>query len=420
MKNLLILTYYFPPLGLGGTQRVAKFVKYLPQFGWQPTVVTVKPIAYWATDESLMQDVKGARVIRTESFDPQRMMAHTGRAQLPAAARGWSAFMNQRVAPFFLLPDSKILWRPFAFKACRELVQKIKFDALLTTSPPHSVHLIGRAVAKKFKLAWVADFRDGWAGSHVVYEPTKWQARRHMAQQTRVVRDASAVVSVSPGIEASLKKSDQDGKYFLISNGFDADDLKLVRRENDKYTLCYSGTINKFADPAPLLEALLLLKQHAPAAFKSLRLQFVGLDTLGNFADMVRRRGLHDSIEIIGHRDHADALTFVQNAHALLLIANARPIDTFIPGKTFEYIGAQKPIFAISTSLYTNQLLAPYNLARIVPSFQPDKICASLKEFLDTNWNLIKIDQEYVNQFERKYQTRQLAEILNSIAEKSL
>ena len=129
MKKLLILTYYFPPLGLGGTQRVAKFVKYLPQFGWRPTVVTVKPIAYWALDESLMQDVKEARIIRTESLDPQRLLARLGRTTIQASAGekrvGVGATINQKLLPFFLTPDSKILWRPFALRAVKKLLKNV-------------------------------------------------------------------------------------------------------------------------------------------------------------------------------------------------------------------------------------------------------------------------------------------------------
>ncbi|MBN1466425.1 hypothetical protein JXA02_11725, partial [candidate division KSB1 bacterium] len=341
MKNLLILTYYFPPLGLGGTQRVAKFVKYLPQFGWRPTVVTVKPIAYWARDESLMPDVQAARIVRTESYDPQRLLARLGRLHIeaapPSARRGAGAFIRQKVAPFLLTPDSKILWHPFARQACCDLIRQDDFTALLTTSPPHSLHLIGRTIAKKFNLPWLVDFRDGWAGSHVVFEPTRWQRNRNLQQQKLVLRDASAVVAVSPGIVTSLQRSEGTDKYFLIYNGFDPEDFSHSQERGGQYTLCYSGTINRFADPEPLLDALLLLKRESPSQFRSLRLQFVGLDTLGNFAERVHARGLDEQVEIVGHRDHAEAVAFVQNAAALLLIAHARPTDTFIPGKTFEY-----------------------------------------------------------------------------------
>ncbi len=421
MRKALILAYYFPPLGLGGTQRMAKFVKYLPACGWDPTVVTVKPIAYWALDESLQQDVKDARVIRTESFDPQRLLAHLGQTEIRAAAGekkgGLLSMFNQNVLPFFLVPDSKVLWHPFAFKAIQKLLADEKFDALITTSPPHSVHLLGRRVAKKFKLPWLADFRDGWAGSHIVHEPTRWQFRRNQMLQRRVVLDASAIVSASPGIDQSLKRhSDALDKFHVITNGFDPQDFPQSINKNKKFTLCYSGTINRFADPEPFLDALVLLKKKNAEWIEKLQVEFVGMDTIGRFFHMVEQRHLGDVVHVAGHKDHIESVRHLKKADALLLIAKARENDTFIPGKTFEYIGAGKPILSISNSRFTNELLKDYSLAHIVNSLDSKKIYLSLVEFLNINWDLTSIDWGFVNQFNRQKQTEQLAEILNILS----
>ena len=424
MKKLLILTYYFPPLGLGGTQRVAKFVKYLPQFGWRPTVVTVKPIAYWALDESLMQDVKEARIIRTESLDPQRLLARLGRTTIQASAGekrvGVGATINQKLLPFFLTPDSKILWRPFALRAVKKLLKNEHFDALLTTSPPHSVHLIGRGIAKKYRLPWLADFRDNWAGSHIVHEPTAWHFKNNQRLQRRVVKGASAVTCISAATRTALAMQQSLSKFHVLANGFDAQDFESrPREEHDGFFLCYSGTINRFADPAPFLDALALLRKYDPALYKKMTVQFVGYDTLGNFQKMVHERGLN-RVKVIGHKPHDESVAWLQNADALLLIAWARQEDTFIPGKTFEYFGAQKPIFAISTSAPTNELLVQAENATVVESFEPKKIYHRLREFLSADLNCIKVNDTFVQQFERRLQTKQFAEILNSISKRTL
>ncbi len=419
MKKVLILTYYFPPLGLGGTQRIAKFVKYLPSFGWQPTVVTVKPIAYWALDSSLEKNVKGVRIFRTESCDPQRLLARLGKTRLHVSSAekkgGWLAAVNQKVVPFFLVPDSKILWHPFAFKKIKKLLADEHFDALMTTSPPHSVHLLGRKAAKKFGLPWLADFRDGWAGSHIVYEPTRWHYRCNKRWQKRVVRSASAVVAASPGIDASLQASSERlDKFHVITNGFDHDDFPVSINTNAKYTLCYSGTINRFADPEPFLDALVLLNNRTDLREK-LAVEFVGLDTIGGFAEMVKNRQLGDIVTVVGQKDHVEAVKHLASADALLLIARARDEDTFIPGKTFEYLGARKPIFSVSTSRCTNALLKDYAAAHTIESFDPEKIYSALVEFLNTNWDLNTSDAGFVDQFNRRQQTKELAQILNSI-----
>ena len=423
MKKLLILTYYFPPLGLGGTQRIAKFVKYLPQFGWQPTVVTVKPIAYWALDESLMQDVKEARIVRTESLDPQRLLARFGRTIIqPGAGEkrgGFGTLVNQKVLPFILTPDSKILWRSFALSAIDKLLAAEHFDALMTTSPPHSVHLIGRRIAQRYGIKWLADFRDSWAGSHVVHEPTARHFERNRKWQQQVIKSADAATCISPAILKSFEPNDLSHKFHIIPNGYDPQDFKATEsKKNEFFTLCYSGTINRFADPEPFLDALVLLKKNNSDAYSKLIVQFVGYDTLGNFHEMVVRRNL-DRVEVVGHKPHAQSVAYLKNADALLLIAKARPEDTFIPGKTFEYFGAQKPIFAISNSAPTNDVLANASQAAVVSSFNAKDIYSRLREFLTSDMHSIRINKEYIQQFNRRTQTKQLSEILNLITQSS-
>ena len=423
MKKVLILTYYFPPLGLGGTQRVAKFVKYLPQFGWQPTVVTVKPIVYWALDESLMKDVEGVEIIRTESFDPQRLLARFGRTTIrPSVGEKRASFIaliNEKVLPYVVTPDSKILWSAFALRATKQLFAKEKFDVLLTTSPPHSVHLIGSKISKKYRLPWLADFRDGWAGSHVVHEPTVRHFKRNQKSQQAVVRSADAVTCISSAIQNSFNADEMADKFHIIANGYDPEDFNIaVSAKQDSFTLCYCGAINRFADPEQFLDALVLLKQRNPNEYEKLKVQFVGYDTLGNFQEMVDERGLN-CVDIVGHKPHAQSVGYLKSADALLLIAKARPEDTFIPGKTFEYFGAQKPIFAISNSAPTNALLSETSPGTLISSFRVDDIYARLGEFLAADLHSKEINENYIRQFDRQVQTQQLSEILTHITKRS-
>ena len=421
MKKLLILSYYFPPLGLGGTQRIAKFVKYLPQFGWQPTVVTVKPIAYWAQDQSLAQDVAAARVVRTESWDPQRLLARLGRSELQVSRQadaGLFSVINRKIIPRILLPDSKILWASQALHQIRRLFKEESFDALMTTSPPHSTHLIGLKIAKRFRLPWLADFRDGWAGSHVVNEPSLRCFRRNLKMQNAVVRAADAVLVCSPEIADSLHHEDGPSqKIFVMTNGFDPEDFVAeTERDAEHFTLCYSGTINNWAKPQPFLQALQLAVNMRPSWAHKLRVVFVGLDTLGELAAWVERLGLLPMVQMLGHRPHIEAVRHLQRADGLLLLVQARATDSFIPGKTFEYIGARKPIFAVSNSRSTNELLKEYRHARVVDGDRPEIIAERLLEFLDAKWP--PFDETFISRFERRRQTEQLAKILDALLQK--
>lgn len=418
MKKLLILSYYFPPLGLGGTQRIAKFVKYLPQFGWQPTVVTVKSIAYWAQDQSLAQDVAAARVVRTESWDPQRLMARLGRTTLEVNRQtggGLISTVNQKLLPRILLPDSKILWAPQVMHEVKRLFREERFDALMTTSPPHSTHLIGLRIAKRFYLPWLADFRDGWAGSHVVNEPSERFFRRNLKMQQIVVCAADAVLACSSGIAESLQNADGlSEKTTVMTNGFDPEDfVGETARDAEHFTLCYSGTLNRWAKPEPFLRALRLALNLRPRLAQRLRVLFVGLDTLGESAALAKQLGLSAVVQMLGHRPHNEAVRHLQNADGLLLLAQARATDTFIPGKTFEYIGARKPIFAVSNSRLTNDLLRGYRHALVVDEESPEFIAERLLEFMAADWP--PFDEAFITRFDRRRQTEKLAQILDAI-----
>ncbi len=457
MKKLLLLSYYFPPLGMGGTQRPAKFARYLPEFGWEATVLTVKPIAYWANDPSLLEDVAGVAVVRTGSLDPQRLLmlisrrrTGNGAAMTASASSGLFAWINQKIVPWFLLPDSKILWRWHAGRAASRLLRTGEFDAILTTSPPHSVHLIGLRLARRFNLPWVADFRDAWAGSVVVHEPTRWHRRCQHQLQRRVVRAASAVIGVTPGIVAGLEAAGAAGKAIFIPNGFDAADFPgfgaaapaaqtrphaqtLAQKDQpaaaltsavkapcaapaaaaSRFTLCHCGSISRFSNPAPLLAAL------TPEDGRTLRVLFVGYDANGQFEEHVRDRGLEEVIEYAGYQPHRLALAAMSAADALVLIACDQPGARFIPGKTFEYLASLKPVLLISNVSETIRLLDKIPGLLICGPEQPEAIRAALQR-LQTDAALRQAAMKRdLLPFERKHQTRQLAGVLDRLSARS-
>jgi glycosyltransferase involved in cell wall biosynthesis len=426
LKKLLMVSYYFPPLGMGGTQRPAKLAKYLPEFGWQPTVLTVKPIAYWAQDPSLLAELSDIPIIRTGSLDPQRLLAKWRGAQneskIASTANGRPSpilrIFNEKLLPFFLIPDSKILWRFHAVQAACNIIQQEKFDALYTTSPPHSVQIIGRRVAKRCGLKWVADFRDNWTGGVVVHEPTPLQRWFNRAMQKSVLKAADAVISVTSGIRDELLREhagNQD-KFHLIANGFDESDFpKSNRVANDgKFIFCHCGSITAFSDPKPFIRALNIFRQkYADLAKRSL-FQFVGYDALGNFANRVRQAGLEQMIEFVGYRPHREALQYLVNADALLLIARGKIDATFIPSKVFEYLGSRKPILALSNVHDTIDLLIKTGTATILCFEEYEKIADEIASFIKGSRSF-KADSKWINQFNRRNQAGQVAAILNDL-----
>ncbi|MBN1999212.1 glycosyltransferase family 4 protein [candidate division KSB1 bacterium] len=425
MKKILVLSYYFPPMGMAGTQRVVKFVKYLPEFGWQPTVLTVLPVTYWANDETLQDEIKNIKVIRTESHDPQRVLHRIAgqRKQERSVAPGKVGVLqkiNRRVLPYLIIPDSKILWKRFAVKAAGALLRQESFDAVLTTSPPHSVHLIGAAIAKKHSLKWIADFRDAWSGGVVVNEPTVVQKFLNKFLQKIVVNRADAVSSVTPGIHRALKSCSGDSsKFFLLPNGYDEADFPKPQRKNkNRFVICHCGSITEFSHPDALLKALNIFKLKYPDLVGKICFDFVGYDTLGDFTQKIKQYGF-DFFNYAGYLPHRDALQHLVNADGLLLTAVWNKKADFIPGKIYEYMGAQKPIFAITNIPDTIDMLKNTNKSTIVDPADFGGIADALYKFINRSWQDAEPDI-LIDKFTRKAQTAKLAQILDKLIDQSM
>lgn len=418
--KVLMLSYYFPPMGMGGTQRPAKFAKFLPLFGWQPTVVTVKPIYYWAQDDSLLDELAHVRIVRTESFDPQRLLWRFGK-RLPKVSssesekKGQPGFkwLNQSILPLVLVPDSKVLWHGPAFREINLILEREHFDLLYTTSPPHSVHLLGKKIAQKYRIKWVADFRDSWAKGVVVREPTRFHRFLNKQLQKTVVRLADAVVCASPGIAQALEKSD----CVVIPNGFDPDDF-LIRpdlQQSAYFKFCHCGTNSEFSNPEVLFQSLVILRDRQPDVARKIRFSFIGYDANGGLDDLVGKYRLQDWVNIIGYVSHGESLTHLLSSNALVLIALGKPGSTFIPGKTFEYLAADKPILAITDVKDTRDLLSNDPLTMCLAPNHPEKIAESIVAFLRNPLKTTPGRGEFIAQFDRKKQTEKLTNLFNSL-----
>ena len=410
---------------MGGTQRVAKFVKYLPEFGWQPVVVTVKNISYYAEDLSLLQDVRGAPVRRTGSLDPQRLLKLFSNVRPPrqkvirSKESSWTHKVN-RLLSWVLLPDTKLLWQPFAYKAAMDILRAGKIDCLLTTSPPHSVHLAGSLLHKTYKIPWVADFRDGWASGNFQYEPTKLHRRLNELLETRVLKQADQVISVSEPLTEKLRQHNFENseRFHTITNGFDWQDFPAQKPQfgEDVFTITYSGAMSNIAPLQGFFTALSELLKSQPDLRKKLGVRLVGLDMEGQVQRFVTDAGLKDLVTFCGYRPHGEAVDFLLKSHLLLYPVADWASDDFVPGKTFEYMAAQKPVLALGPNVEGVRLLK--NVADVEHAGHKDisKIVDLLKARIEADWGMSQNspDRKTLEIFERKMLTRKLAGILDA------
>ena len=190
MRRVLVVAYYFPPLGLSGVQRVAGFVRHLPEYGWQPTVITAKPGGYFAHDKSLWSPIEdaGIRVVRTKSLDPTRLFRSGATVRLPQETRRQTL---SYISNWLFIPDNKLGWKPFALRAGLRQAAAQRFDAVFSSAPPYTGHLIGRKLSRTLKLPLITDFRDDWVGNPRHIYPTALHRRLHIQQERQVLIQSS-------------------------------------------------------------------------------------------------------------------------------------------------------------------------------------------------------------------------------------
>jgi len=400
---------------MGGTQRSAKFVKYLPEFGWQPHVITVKDVAYYARDKTLLEDVAAATVDRTGSLDPLRLRhIFAGHPRAATQGSGGAAGRLSRGLNWLLVPDSKLLWLPFAYwRAVRALKsQKIAF--VLTTSPPHSIHLVGALLQKFQNLRWVADFRDGWVDGNFQAEPTALHHRFNQALERRVLEEADAVVTVSAALTKKLQThcGGCNAKFQTITNGYDQADFAnhVNKKSGSLVDIVYCGALTGMAPLSAFLQGLKFFLDTHPDMRQQVRVRLVGAVLDPGVQQEVRSLSLQEGVEFTGYCDHRMSIEYLQMADLLLYPVSDEAKPEFIPGKTFEYLAAGKRILAIGPRVEG---------VRILEEFAPDLVHiahdpAAVSSVLAHNLSMPAVRGEpAVSQFERRHLAQQLAEVLN-------
>jgi glycosyltransferase involved in cell wall biosynthesis len=345
--RLLLVTYYYPPLGGSGVFRPLRLSKYLPATGWDVTVLTVSEKTRVLKDPSLIADVPaGMRVERTGSVEPRLAMIAFNRMGL----RSWV----RRIEPWFMVPDDQLGWvGPATRRACRVLTDR-RHDAVLTTAGPYSAHLVGRRIQQRFGLPWVADFRDEWTTNPYLLDryPTAWHRRLNRRLEREVVQRADRVVCVSRPWLDSIHRcapAEPPGKFVVLPNGYDADHFPDVApRRPDRFRIVHTGTFYGHRSPVAFLEALrrVVVEGSIPTDDLEVVLMGHGATTAGLPAQLERTIAPH--LRLVGHRPYREALALIGEAAVLLLVIPREGGAGNHTGKLFPYLASGRPILALA------------------------------------------------------------------------
>ena len=358
MKRLLIITYYWPPTGGSGVQRWVKFSKYLPQLGWQPVVYTPENPEQLARDESLLGDVPAcAEVLKTRIVEPYEIYRRLTGGKMGegevnpvnAQKKSFKKRLSLWVRGNCFVPDPRVGWVRPSVRFLKQYLAEHPVDAVVTTGPPHSVHLIGRGLKRALGLHWIADFRDPWTEmfyyKHLALSPAADRAHHRLEQS--VLDEADTVISVSPPVAADFRARTKT-PVVLITNGFDEEDFPAGAVRNDgKFRLVHTGLFAADGNPLNLWDALAERCAADPAFRSRLEIRLAGkVDTAITAA--IRERGLGENLVDLGYLPHDETVREQRGADVLMLPLRQEPeYAKVLPGKIFEYLAARRPVLGI-------------------------------------------------------------------------
>jgi glycosyltransferase involved in cell wall biosynthesis len=419
-RRVLVVAYYFPPMGLSGVQRVVKFVKYLPRYGWLPTVLTVRPGGYYAFDEDLEAEIRdaGIPVHRSGSIDPNRLLGHGRPVAMPDEGR---RDLLSRISQALFVPDNKVGWYPQAVRLGRSLLDHEPFDAILSSAPPYTAHLVGARLASEAGLPLVLDYRDDWLGNPRHVYPT----RAHRALNGRVerwaLRVAASVTTINPTIAASIMRRDPSSRRpEVIPQGFDPDDYPDVATapRDDRFSLIYAGVFYDAQRPDTFLDGLATFLAARPKAREHVVARFLGLFP-ARARERIARLGLERVVEIGPYVTHREAMRQVAGSSVAWLVVGRRPgAEQISTGKLYAYMGARRPILALAPEGEVRREIEGYGAALAVNPDDVPAIARAIGTLYDawTEDRLPEPDERFVGRFDRRLLAGNLARVLDSVA----
>lgn len=433
-KRVLIITYYWPPAGGPGVQRVLKFAKYLPDFGWEPLILTVKDGAYQAFDQSLEDEIPaGTKVFRTSSWEPDKSYkkfigmpegAAMQNAVIAEKDGNWKKKLARQVRLNLFVPDAKMMWWFPAVRKGIEIIKEYHPQIIFSSSPPPTVHRIAGSLKKYSDLPWVADFRDPWTDIYHYDEVTRWTVSRKfdLAMEKNALRSADRLITVSPSF-GNLLGGKVRRPMEIITNGFDQADFKSLpdTAPDGFFRVAYAGKMNDSQNPELLWQELGRLKSADPVFGEKLRLVY-----MGHFSDglirSLQKYNLELNFEYPGYLSHQEMLKNLRLSDLLLLlIPDTKQNKGIVPGKLFEYMATGKPVCAIGpedsdTAYYLNLVKGGqvFEFANI----QSAEFIYSVYQNRSTASALLPIP-DALKTFERRNLTGKLAGILDECPIKS-
>jgi glycosyltransferase involved in cell wall biosynthesis len=418
--KVLIITYYWPPAGGSGVQRWLKFVKYLQGFNIQPIVYTISNPRYPTIDDSLLNEIpENIEVLKHPIWEPTDLLFWKRELQQEGGISNASknSFLSFIRGNFFI-PDPKLFWIKPSVKYLQSYLNKNDVDVIISTGPPHSMHLIAEKLHQKNDVKWLADFRDPWSNIYYNkdFKELSFVKNRNKKLEKSVLKKADCVLTVSNALKKEFSK--YANRVEVVTNGFDDDFLEPSKvLLDEKFTISYIGLLPKQSNPENLFRVLQVLCSQHKDFEKDLQLNFIG-DISDVVKTAVYNNKLKENTRFIDYVDHTKAIEYQQKAQVLLLlIPNVKKCKGILTGKLFEYLSAKRPILAIGPEDGDlADVIEDTNAGIIVDFDNDDKLSSEiLKLYHQYKKGNLEVDSKNTNKYHRKELTKKVAFIINSL-----
>lgn len=419
----LIVTYYWPPSGGSGVQRWLKFIKYLQDFDIEPVVYIPENAQYPIKDISLEKDIpKNIEILKQPIWEPNNVLSLFKKEGKQSAG-----FLNpnpsffgsilQKIRANYFIPDARKFWVKPSVKFLKNYLSKNNIDVVITTGPPHSLHLIGLQLKKAIGVKWISDFRDPWTDIDYFHQlPLSKNAKaKHHQQEQEVLLNSDAVLVVGNTMKENYKKFSKN--IHVITNGFDSniDEVKETVLDK-KFSITHIGMMNADRNPLVLWKVLSNLCEENKEFEQDLEIKLIG-KVAEKIDESIKKHQLENILKI-NYLPHNEVKKHQQKSQVLLLAINNVPsAKGILTGKIFEYLQAKRPILAIGPE--NGDLAEILNLTKagVVVDFENvGKLKATiLKLYADYKKGMLIVNSKNIEQYHRKKITQQLAIIIKDV-----
>ncbi|WP_452225948.1 glycosyl transferase family 1 [Lacinutrix cladophorae] len=423
-KKVLIISYYWPPAGGPGVQRWLKFVKYLPEFNIEPIVYIPQNPSYPLIDESLVEEVSNATTILKQPIsEPYKLAGILSKKNTKSISKGLIPDVKKQsilqrllllIRGNFFIPDARKGWVKPSVNYLSTYIKDYHINTIVTTGPPHSLHLIGLKLKERLGVNWIADFRDPWTtiGYHKELKLTSASKQKHIDLERKVLQTADQIIVTSTITKLEFQEKTKQ-PIAVITNGYDVEKTKAISLD-EKFTLAHIGSLLAKRNPEVLWRVLNELITENNEFAKQFQLKLVGAVS-PNVINSIERYGLTNHLDMVGYVSHSEAIMFQKESQLLLLIEiDSEETKCIIPGKLFEYMVSNRPIVAFGPKgTDVEKIIVETNTGNYFIYSDYEKLkSVILMHFKAFQENKLKSNAIGLQKYSRRELTGKLAELL--------